>query len=196
MTKPTIAVICGPSCSGKSRLQEELKRLGYEVVVTHTTRDPRAGEIQGRSYNFVTVDEFASLLASDELLESERVGEHFYGTSRKAINDALAKTGLASLVMEPKGAAKVMAHYQGADIRVVRIWISCDPDEQALRFMRRYQDDLGAGRKRLSVMLGVEQDWIKQAAEGGQYHLYLRSDLDSPESLAYVSHKFMTRPRS
>lgn len=192
MTRPTIAIISGPSCSGKSSLQKALIDLGYAKVVTHTTRKPRAGEINGVDYNFVVVDEFSAMLRQQHLLESEQVGADFYGTSESAVEKALRESGRAVLVMEPKGAAKVAQHFRHTGTRVVRIWIGCEPAEIAKRFMQRYQGDPIGGQKRLSVMLGIEQDWIREAAEGGRYHLYLRGDLESPAYLAHVTDKFIS----
>lgn len=42
--------------------------------MSHTTRTPRAGEVDGKDYNFVTKDEFMSRVANDEFLEWAQFG--------------------------------------------------------------------------------------------------------------------------
>lgn len=70
-------VVCGPSGTGKSTLLKALfaKYPGeFGFSVSHTTRSPRAGEVDGREYNFVTKDEFMSRVANDEFLEWAQFG--------------------------------------------------------------------------------------------------------------------------
>jgi len=88
-------VICGPSGSGKSTL---LKRLLAEnkdklaFTISHTTRKPRKGEENGREYYFVTREEMESMIKNNEFIEHTDFSGNLYGTSKKAVQDAL-KTG-------------------------------------------------------------------------------------------------------
>lgn len=88
-------VICGPSGSGKSTL---LKRLLAEnkdklaFTISHTTRKPRKGEVNGREYYFITRDEMERKIANNEFVEHTEFSGNYYGTSKKAVQDAL-KTG-------------------------------------------------------------------------------------------------------
>lgn len=88
-------VICGPSGSGKSTL---LKRLLLEnkdklaFTISHTTRKPRKGEQNGREYYFVGREEMERMIANKEFIEHTRFSGNYYGTSKKAVQDAL-KTG-------------------------------------------------------------------------------------------------------
>ncbi len=80
-------VISGPSGVGKStvlrRLIDEVPNLSF--AVSHTTRPPRAGEVDGRDYHFVPDAEFARLAGEGAFVEWAFVHGHRYGTSRAAV---------------------------------------------------------------------------------------------------------------
>lgn len=85
MTKhgPRPLVICGPSGSGKStlltRLRAELPDT-FALCVSHTTRQPRAGESDGVEYHFVTVDEMKAAIGRGDFLETATFSGNMYGT--------------------------------------------------------------------------------------------------------------------
>jgi len=84
-------VVSGPSGAGKDTLVEGLRlrheRLKYSVSAT--TRSPRPGEREGIEYFFVTREEFERRLAEGGFIEHRIYNEHFYGTPRSFINEAL-----------------------------------------------------------------------------------------------------------
>lgn len=95
-------VVCGPSGSGKSTL---LRRLLSEYkdrfvfTVSHTTRLPRKGELDGREYHFVTKDCMLEMIQQDEFIEHTNFSGNYYGTSKQAIQDAL-QLGNRNLILE------------------------------------------------------------------------------------------------
>ncbi len=77
-------VICGPSGVGKSTLiQKVLKKYteSLRVPVSYTTRPPRAGEVCGRDYHFVSSSRFKELRQKNFFLEWACVYQHYYGTA-------------------------------------------------------------------------------------------------------------------
>jgi len=81
-------VICGPSGVGKGTLVNMLmgkfpKLFGF--CVSHTTRQPRPGEVDGKHYNFVEKSAMESAIASGEFSEFANVHTNIYGTSYKAV---------------------------------------------------------------------------------------------------------------
>ena len=70
-TPARLTVLSGPSGVGKGTVVAEVRRRHPEVwvSVSVTTRRPRAGEVDGRSYFFVDDAEFDRLIATDGLLE-------------------------------------------------------------------------------------------------------------------------------
>ena len=81
-TKPV--VICGPSGVGKGTLINMLmKHWGddkFGFSVSHTTRQPRDGEVDGTHYNFTTVEQIKQEIADHKLIEYAEVHGKYYGT--------------------------------------------------------------------------------------------------------------------
>jgi len=115
---PMLVIISGPSGVGKDTIIEALQRRGhlpaYHYVVTCTTRAPRGNEIDGVSYNFVTVPEFLALRDAGELLEANEVHGNWYGTPRRQVADALAAGRHAILKIDVQGADVVRARVPDA----------------------------------------------------------------------------------
>lgn len=82
-------VVCGPSGVGKGtiigKFLSESNAFGFSV--SHTTRDPRPGEINGVHYHFTSKPLMQSLLDEDYFLESAEVHGNLYGTSWQALHD-------------------------------------------------------------------------------------------------------------
>ena len=55
-------VLCGKAASGKDHMRKVLESRGFRYGVSYTTRPPRAGEVDGKDYYFISVDEFEALL--------------------------------------------------------------------------------------------------------------------------------------
>jgi guanylate kinase len=105
-------VVSGPSGVGKGTLIKRLfaefpDKFGFSVsrmwpCITHqpclfllladTTRSPRAGEIDGKDYHFVTPQEFTNLRVAGGFIETAEFSGNFYGTSKQAVHD-VAQTG-------------------------------------------------------------------------------------------------------
>jgi len=102
-------VISGPSGVGKDTVLRRLFELAphLEYSVSYTTRPPRPDEIDGRSYTFVTEPEFLSLIAQREFLEWARVYDHYYGTSRRRVEEALRRGDDIILKIDVQGAGFV-----------------------------------------------------------------------------------------
>jgi guanylate kinase len=105
---PMLVIISGPSGVGKDTIIEALQKRGhrpaYHYVTTCTTRGRRPGEIDGVSYNFVTLDEFAALRDAGELLEANEVHGNWYGTPKAGVRSALAGGQHAILKIDVQGA--------------------------------------------------------------------------------------------
>ena len=77
------------------------------MSVSFTTRSPRKGEVNGRDYNFVTLEEFNERKAAGEFLETALVHGNFYGTSRLWIEEQLQKGVSVILEIDWQGAKQV-----------------------------------------------------------------------------------------
>jgi len=118
--------------------------------VSHTTRAPRMGEVEGRDYHFVDRETFRQLAAADGFLEWAEVHGNLYGTSRKRVDDQLAAGVDVMLDIDVQGAEQVIAKQP----RAVSIFV-LPPSYEALRerLTRRGLDDEATIERRLAVSL-------------------------------------------
>ncbi len=109
----TLFIVSGPSGAGKTtlinRVREQLKPLGLELYfsVSHTTRRPRAGEIEGKSYYFVANDEFRRMIDKGEFIEWAHVHEQLYGTSKMEVLMRLGRGEDVILDIDYQGARQI-----------------------------------------------------------------------------------------
>jgi ATPase subunit of ABC transporter with duplicated ATPase domains len=95
-------VVCGPSGVGKGTLLkmllEEFGTNRAQYAVSHTTRTPRAGEVNGQHYHFVSASEFEKLIEQGSMLEHAKVHNNYYGRSSVGIQHVV-KSGLFALCL-------------------------------------------------------------------------------------------------
>lgn len=110
-------VLVGQTASGKTAIAKELEKLGYERVVTCTTRPPRPGEVPGVDYNFVDTDEFEVLRKYGYFAEYASYnmvcGTHYWGSPIRAYLSDAKKV----IVLNPEGVEQIME--RGAPCLVV-----------------------------------------------------------------------------
>ncbi|MBA2742702.1 MAG: guanylate kinase, partial [Chthoniobacterales bacterium] len=96
------------SGAGKTTLCDALRQSpDFVYSVSCTTRAPRAGEIEGEDYYFISEPEFLDRVAEDEFLEYAQVHEHYYGTLRRPICSEL-QNGIDVLIdVDTQGAASI-----------------------------------------------------------------------------------------
>ena len=112
MSQGNLYILSAPSGAGKSSLISALLASDSStqkmVSVSHTTRAPRPGEVEGVHYYFVSKKEFESLIEQDLFLEYAKVfGGNYYGTSLPAIEENLAKGIDVFLDIDWQGAQQI-----------------------------------------------------------------------------------------
>ncbi len=103
-------IVSAPSGAGKSSLLSALlkdKPADKQVSVSHTTRQPRSGEVNGQHYHFVTVEEFKALIEENAFFEWAEVFGNYYGTSRRVIEQTLNEGIDVFLDIDWQGAQQV-----------------------------------------------------------------------------------------
>ena len=109
----TLFIVSGPSGAGKTTLIQSVRRqlqpLGIELYfsVSHTTRRIRDGETDGKSYHFVTDEQFAGMIERGEFLEWADVHAHRYGTSRAEVSQRLSSGQDVILDIDYQGAKQI-----------------------------------------------------------------------------------------
>mmetsp|Transcript_10562 Transcript_10562/g.33465 ORF Transcript_10562/g.33465 Transcript_10562/m.33465 type:complete len:214 (-) Transcript_10562:47-688(-) len=109
---PLPLVLTGPSGVGKGTLIRHLMAEFPEMTfsVSHTTRAPREGEVDGIHYHFVPKDEMEKLIESGKFIEHANVHGNLYGTSYAAVADATAAGHCPILDIDVQGAQLVSAN--------------------------------------------------------------------------------------
>lgn len=104
-------VVTAPSGAGKTSLVKALmqREPKLEFSVSYTTRRPRSNEADGRDYHFVSPEIFDGMRARGEFLEHAQVFDNAYGTSLKAVEEALRAGTLVLLEIDWQGARQVRA---------------------------------------------------------------------------------------
>ena len=102
-------VVAAPSGAGKTSLVKALVAAlpGLKISVSHTTRVPREGEVEGVDYYFVDPDRFQRMVDARELLEHATVFGRCYGTSRAFVERELAAGTDVLLEIDWQGARSI-----------------------------------------------------------------------------------------
>lgn len=109
----TLYIFAAPSGAGKTSLVKALLETAdnIEVSVSHTTRAPRPGEVDGVNYHFVDVTAFQAMAARGDFLEHAQVFDNFYGTARANIEQRLAAGVDVILEIDWQGARQVRTQF-------------------------------------------------------------------------------------
>ena len=111
-----LIVVSGFSGAGKGTIMKALTERyeGYALSVSATTRSPRPGEEDGKSYFFKSVEEFEQMIADGALIEYARYFSNYYGTPRSYVEEQLAAGHDVILEIEIQGARKIKEQYPDA----------------------------------------------------------------------------------
>lgn len=111
MKRGTLFIVSAPSGAGKSTLVNALleREPGIVLSISHTTRAPRQGDVDGVQYHFVDRAKFEGMIAGGEFLEHAEVFGNGYGTSRGAVEPILRSGRDVLLEIDWQGAAQVRA---------------------------------------------------------------------------------------
>ena len=166
-----VFVITGPSGVGKGTLIRELRErvAGLELSVSATTRDPRAGEEDGRDYHFLSREEFDRHAEANDFLEHATYSGHRYGTLRSEIERRITRSASVLLEIEVQGARQVRAAMPEA----VLVFIAPpDPDALRRRLEGRGTDSADAIAERLRTAE------LELAAQEEFQHVVVNDELD------------------
>ena len=167
-----LIVISGPSGTGKTSickaLLEQLPGTVWSVSVT--TRPPRPGEVNGRSYKFVSKEEFEAKQEAGELLESAEYIGHRYGTPRRPVEEALAAGRNVVMEIDVQGGMQVAKKMPES----VRIFV-LPPNMESLR--ARLEGRRTEAAAQLARRLTEADGEIAIARDSGCYKHFVVNDV-------------------
>ena len=106
--KGVLVVLSGPSGTGKGTICKALcAKTGIQCSISATTRQPRAGEQNGKEYFFVAREDFLEMIEHNGLLEWAQVYDNYYGTPKTFVEQVLNNGNDCILEIDPQGALKV-----------------------------------------------------------------------------------------
>ena len=105
----SLFIITAASGTGKTSLVKQLLATTNDltVSVSHTTREPRPGEIDGHHYHFTDVDKFVTAISESQFLEHAEVFGNYYGTSEQSVRTQLDAGVDVILEIDWQGALQV-----------------------------------------------------------------------------------------
>ncbi len=108
MHRGKLIVFSGPSGVGKDSIRKKIKFNDFIFSVSLTTREKRAGEIDGKHYHFVSEEYFKSRINENKMLEYANFVGNYYGTDLDFVQKQLEKGNNVFLEIECKGAMQVI----------------------------------------------------------------------------------------
>ncbi len=172
-----LIILSSPSGAGKSTLARRLRAWDdtLRFSVSATSRAPRAGEVDGQDYFFVSVAEFQQQVANGEMLEHAQVFGNYYGSPKAPVKAAI-ETGRDVLFdIDWQGAQQISN--SALQEHVLSIFI-LPPSITELhrRLVSRGQDDAAVIEKRM------QKSWDEISHWDGYDYVLVNDDLDKTEA--------------
>ena len=157
---PLLIVISGPSGVGKDTIARMVmeNRKSFYFVVTATTRRPRTREIHGKDYFFMSHDEFAAMIESDELLEYAVVYNDYKGVPKQQIRDAFNSNLDVIMRVDVQGAATIRKLIPNA----VFIFLAAESEKALIRRLRERKSETAEG---LNLRIATARQEMKRAVD-------------------------------
>lgn len=148
-------ILCGDSASGKDTIQKELiNKIGYEKIITFTSRKPRDGEVDGKDYNFTSYEEFQKLINSNFLVEYDEYSQNrFYGSAKKDYT-----SGNKIIILTPNGINSIRKSL-GVNNNIITIYIKTSLGTRIKRYIDRIGVDKFNFDDKNEIMCRVERDF-------------------------------------
>jgi len=153
MDKGMIFVFTGPDGSGRKTIADMVgATLGMQKVLSYTTRAPRAGEVPGQDYYFISPEEFAECEARGEFVESVELDGVNYGIKEAEIDELFRQKKFVYLILNAKG-AKILKDKYGNLVSRIFIYIDKNlvierqrkagaSEELIKQHLRHYEEDM------------------------------------------------------
>lgn len=135
-----LVLLSGVSGAGKDTIKKELiKRMeNVTSMPSYTDRKPREGEKNGKIYHFITTEEFEKKIKNEEFYEYSVHHEHYYGTSKKILNDTINSGKIIVKDIEVNGTENLLKLLKG-QLDIITIFLRVPKDELRRRLEHRVE---------------------------------------------------------
>lgn len=133
-----LVILSGVAGAGKDTIKKELiKRLSVvDTLPSFTDRPQRSGDVPGKTYNFVSKEEFERMINDGELYEYNIHHNHYYGTSKKLLNEKINSGKVIVKDIEVNGTENLVKILKD-EIKVVTIFLRVEKEELKRRLEHR-----------------------------------------------------------
>ncbi len=133
-----LVLLSGVSGAGKDTIKKQLitRMENVESLPSYTDRAPRANDTPGVTYNFVSTAEFERMIKDGELYEYSVHHEHYYGTSKKLLNDKINNGKIIVKDIEVNGVENLLKLLKD-DVKIVTIFLRVPKAELQRRLENR-----------------------------------------------------------
>ena len=133
-----LVILSGVSGAGKDTIKKELIKRKDNIVTlaSFTDRPQRDGDIPGQTYNFVTTEEFERMIKDNELYEYNVHHNHFYGTSKKVLNEKIKEGNIIVKDIDVNGTENLVDLLKN-DMKVITIFLRVPKEELRRRLENR-----------------------------------------------------------
>ena len=158
--KGILVILSSPSGAGKTSIARALveENKNFSFSVSATTRKSRPGEVNGREYHFLTVDEFREKINDGQFLEHAKVFGNLYGTPLEPVMEAINNGKDLIFDVDWQGGKQIRS--SSLSKFVISIFI-LPPSIKALqeRLMKRAQDSSETVKDRMTKSIGEIMHW-------------------------------------
>ena len=158
--KGVLVILSSPSGAGKTSIARALveENKSFLFSVSATTRKSRPGEVNGREYHFLTVDEFREKINDGQFLEHAKVFGNLYGTPLEPVMEAINNGKDLIFDVDWQGGKQIRS--SSLSKFVISIFI-LPPSIKALqeRLMKRAQDSSETVKDRMTKSIGEIMHW-------------------------------------
>ena len=118
-----LVILSGVAGAGKDTIKKELlKRMDKVTTLpSYTDRAPRATDVAGSTYHFVSTQEFEEMIKNDELYEYSVHHNHYYGTSKKLLNEKIQSGKIIVKDIDVNGTEDLINLLKN-DVKIVKMY--------------------------------------------------------------------------
>ena len=152
-------ILSSPSGAGKTTLVKKIaKNKNFSISISHTTRQPRPKETNGKDYYFVSKNNFKKLIKKGEFIEHAQVFDNYYGSSKNLIINKLRKGKNIIFDIDWQGTRQI--RNKKLDYKLFTIFIlPPSRDELIKRLMKRENKNVNTVKKRMKEIKKDLQRW-------------------------------------